>query len=193
MAGYMAISDSGRTIVEFLRRNCVPPVEKPEFIGMCSPDEPGNFRLGVCLYDISEDAGTSVNRGEIVVDETHVRAAPSAVNLHYMIFTALKSDISVRAQDEQRILGRVFQTLSDNRVISDRLYGSLAEAGQALNINLENIAYEDKLKIWAAYSVSPKPALFYKASAVFIDSEKIREVRRVTTADITLRQRGTRR
>lgn len=191
MAGYTAISDSGRTIVDFLRRNCVPPVEKPEFIGMCSPDEPGNFRLGVCLYDISEDAGTSVNRGEIVIDETHVRAAPAAVNLHYMIFTMLKSDISVRAQDEQRILGRVFQKLSDNRVISEQLYGSLAESGQTLNINLENIVYEDKLKIWAAYSVSPKPALFYKVSAVFIDSEKIREVRRVTTADITLQQRGT--
>ena len=193
MAGYTAISDSSRSIVDFLRRNCVPPVEKPEFIGMCSPDEPGNFRLGVCLYDISEDAGTAVGRNEIVIDETHVRAAPSAVNLHYMIFAALKSDISVRAQDEQRILGRVFQTLSDNRVIVDGLYGSLAESGQSLNINMENIAYEDKLKIWAAYSVSPKAALFYKVSAVFIDSEKIREIRRVTSADITLKQKGARR
>lgn len=193
MAGYTAISDAGRTIVEFLRRNCIPPVEKPEFIGMCNPDEPGNFLVGVCLYDISEDAGTAVSRSEIVVDETHVRAAPSAVCLHYMIFTALKSDIAVRAQDEQRILGRIYQRLNDSRIISEGLQGAMEESGQSLNITLENIAYEDKLKIWAAYSVSPKTALFYKVSAVFIDSEKVREVRRVTTADITLRQKGASR
>ncbi len=190
MAGYTAISDAGRTIVEFLRRNCIPPVEKPEYIGMCAPDEPGNFQVGVCLYDISEDAGTAVGRSDIVIDETHVRAAPSAVNLHYMIFTALRSDIAVRAQDEQRILGRIYQRLNDRRVISEGLQGALAEAGQSLNIAMENIPYEDKLKIWAAYSVSPKNALYYKVSAVFIDSERIREVRRVTTADITLRQKG---
>lgn len=107
-----------------------------------------------------------------------------------MIFTALRSDIAVRAQDEQRILGRIYQRLNDSRVISEGLQGALAEAGQSLNIAMENIPYEDKLKIWAAYSVSPKNALYYKVSAVFIDSERIREVRRVTTADITLRQKG---
>lgn len=189
MAGYTAISDAGRTIVEFLRRSCIPPVEKPEFIGLCSPDETGGFQVGVCLYDISQDAGTAVDRGEIAVDETHVRAAPSAINLHYMIFTALKSDITMRAQDEHRILGCIFQKLNDSRMISDGLYGNLSDAGQAVNITLENISYEDKLRIWAAYNISPKPALFYKVSALLIDSEKVREVKRVTSADITLRQR----
>ncbi len=193
MAGYTAISDTGRTIVEFLRRNCIPPVEKSELIGLCDPNETGGFIVGVCLYDIEEDADNRASRSDIVIDDTHVKAPPSPINLHYMIFTALKSDIAIRAQDEQRILGRIYQKLADNRIITDCLQGTLADSGEGVNIAFENKPYEDKIKVWTAFNLPPKAALYYKVSTVLMDSERVREVKRVTSADISVRQKGVRR
>ncbi|MGN1108348.1 MAG: DUF4255 domain-containing protein [Oscillospiraceae bacterium] len=188
MGSYTAISDAGKTIVEFLRKNCVPPIEKPELIGLCSPDDTGNFILGVCLYDIEENTGLKMGR-DIIVDDTHVKAPPSLLDLHYMIFTALKSDIAVRAPDEQRILGSVYQKLADSRVISDDLAGTLGENSESVNITFENKPYEDKIRIWTAYNLPPKQCLFYKVSGLAVDSELVREVKRVTDADISIRQR----
>ncbi len=61
-----------------------------------------------------------------------------------------------------------------------------------INIGFENKPYEDKIRIWTAFSLPPKQCLFYKVSGLTIDSETVREVRRVTEADISLKQRGRR-
>lgn len=187
MGGYTAISDAGKTIVDFLRAKCVPPIEKPELIGLCAPDDTGNFILGVCLYDIEEKTELRMGR-DIVIDEAHVKNPPSVLDLHYMIFTALKSDIAVRAADEQRILGSVFQKLADSRII-----GEQTDSTDSINISFENKPYEDKIRIWTAYNLPPKQCLFYRVSGLTIDSEIIREVRRVTEAEISVKQRGQRR
>ncbi len=194
MGNYTVIADAGRSIVEFLRRNCVPPVDKPELIGLCSPDDTGNYSLGVCLYDIDESSELKMAR-DIVIDDTHVRSAPSIINLHYMIFTSLKTDIAMRAIDEQRILGSVYQRLADHRVLTaeDGISGSLLTGGENLNITFENKPYEDKIKVWTAYNQAPKPCLFYKVTAVAVESDLIRTVRRVTEADISIRQKGNKR
>ncbi len=189
MGGYTAVSDTGKTLVEFLRKNCVPPVEKPELIGLCSPSDVGNYAVCVSLYDMDEDTTARISRADIMIDETHAQSPPSVLNLHYMIFTALKSDITVRALDEQRILGRVFQSLSDNAVIDTCLQGTLADNFERVNITFENIPYEEKIKVWTAFNLPPKTSLFYKVSGVLVESERIREVKRVVTADITLKQR----
>ncbi len=189
MGGYTAISDTGRTIAEFLKRHCVPPVEKPELIGLCSPADAGNYSVCVTLYDIEEDVSAKMSRSDIFIDETHAQPPPSVLNLHYMIYAVLKSDIAVRAADEQRILGSVFQALADNRVISDCLQGTLADSLEPVKISFENLPYEDKVKIWTAFGLPPKTSLFYKVSGVTISSEKIREIKRVSEADIALRQR----
>ncbi len=189
MGSYTAISDAGRTIVDFLRRKCVPPIESPELIGLCSPDCTGNFILGVCLYDIEDTTGLRV-RKDIVIDETHVKNPPSSLDLHYVIFTALKSDASVRAADEQRILGSVFQKLADSRVISSGLAGSLADSSEGVNITFENMTYEDKARVWTTFSTPQKQCLYYKVTGLTIDSEIERTVKRVTDAEISIRQGG---
>lgn len=185
MGGYTAISDAGKAIVDFLRGKCVPPVEKPELIGLCGPDDTGSFILGVCLYDIEEKTELRLG-GDIVIDEAHVKNPPSVLDLHYMIFTALKSDAASRAADEQRILGSVFQKLADSRILAVR-------SGGSINIGFENKPYEDKIRIWTAYNLPPKQCLFYRVSGVSIESEVIKEVRRVTEAEISVKQRGRRR
>lgn len=188
MAGYTAISDTSKTLVEFIRHNCVPPVAKPELIGLCSPNETGSFTVGICLYDIEESADLRLTK-EIVVDETHIQSPPFSVNLYYMIFTSLKSDINIRAYDEQRILGRIYQQLADNKIIETSFQGTSAES---FNISLDNKTYEDKIKVWTAYNLPPRAALFYKINAVSIDSTKIREVKRVSSADVTLQHKDVR-
>lgn len=192
MGSYTAISDTGKTIVEFLRQKCVPPVAKSELIGLCSPDDTGNFSLCVCLYDIDESTDMHMGR-DIVVDETHVQAPPSFLNLHYMIYTALKSDINIRAIDEQRILGRVYQAFSDSKMITENLQGTLADNAENVNITFENKPYDEKIKVWTAFNLPPRTSLFYKVNMVMIESTNVKEVKRVTDADITLRQKGARR
>lgn len=191
MGSFTAISDVGRTLQELLRINCCPSVvDKKENIGVCSPDETGGFSVGIYLYDIEEN--TEIRTlPDIMIDESHIKQAPSVLNLSYMIFVSLKSDITSRSIDEQRIIGRIWQIISDNRVVSNEfLCGTFKDAGERIAIELDAKPFDEKVKVWSAFNLPPKTCVFCKVSAVQVESTVVRESRRVTSADISLRRKG---
>jgi hypothetical protein len=189
LGNYLALADVGNSIVKLLRENMVPePVSKPEFIGLCSPAEKSDFQLTLHLYSIVENGEfrpvSMVNAGE-----NKLRFPPMSLTLFYLLTAHSSADVKSRANDEQRILGRAIQVLNDNRVLDgSKLIGTLADNNEALEVVFERTTHEEMLKLWSFPSVPYKLSVIYKVSPVFIESTKVREVKRVIDAEITVRQ-----
>jgi len=185
MPGYTGIVDVSSRIVEILQENLCPElIRSPESIGLCSPDDNGNFVLGVHLYDIRENdeyintSMTSVNSG--------IQRYPSTyLSLQYMITVYSTADIKYRAAEEQRILGRVIQVLRDNSVM-----GNESESGTGLDwvIRLMKLPAEEKVRMWNYRDKAIRTSLYYKVAPVEIESARTREISRVTRAEITVKE-----
>ena len=66
--GFSSISEVGNHIVSILRRELVPDVVlHTGAIGLCSPEDHGDFTIGVYLYDISPN-NDLVERRMVAVD-----------------------------------------------------------------------------------------------------------------------------
>ncbi len=191
VGSYTVIADAGRSLVSLLQKNMIPePLQKPEDIGLCTPDEPGNARLGLFLYDI-EEVPESRNRERIELDKEHYRNPPTSLYLYYMLFVRMESEIANRAVDEQRILGRAIQVLNDyNRMAAEDLQGTLKENGENLDIQGLVLPFEEKHKVYSLFQQKGLHSFFYKVGPVFLDAARIRRIQRVTEAKIDIQQKA---
>lgn len=124
--GFSSISEVGNNIVSILRRELVPDVVlHGGTIGMCSPEDHGDFTIGVYLYDISPNNHLIENRMATVDRRTQVYPS-TFLTLRYIITAYSMGDIKFRTEEEHRILGRIVQALSDNSTIgrTSSLYGN---------------------------------------------------------------------
>ena len=64
MSDYTKIADTGNGMVELLKNALVPELlNSPDQIGLCSPEDHGDYAVGVWLYDVRED--TSIQAHEM--------------------------------------------------------------------------------------------------------------------------------
>lgn len=182
---YGMIAEIGNRLTELLCRELVPEVlQHRDHIGLCSPDNHGDIRLGIYLYDVSENE-------EMVVPgmvDTGVRTQtyPSSyLTLGYMITAYSESDLKFRAAEEQRILGRVVQTLRDNSVFAE---GTLEGSQVPVRIELQRIKSYEKLRLWNFPNVPYKLSLFYRVYPVEIRSARTREITRVREVEFAVRE-----
>lgn len=178
--GYEIISDIGNMLINLLRDQLVPEViTNADGIGLCSPDEKGDFSLCIYLYDIKESE--EVVSSGMINDGIKGQRYPSAyINLFYMITAYSNSDIKFRAVEEQKILGKVIQTFWDysyitNKMIQDRRTDSISK----VRIELQQIEQYEKIRLWNFPNVPYKLSLFYKVFPAEIPSSKKREVTRI--------------
>lgn len=177
-------------MIELLKKELTPePIPKPEFIGLCTPSERGNFVLGLYLYQIEENGDyRPVNR--VNVGEGYQKEPPMSLTLQYMISIYSKADIAVRSIDEQRILGKTMQVFYDyQRLRNEQLIGTLRDHNEVVNIQNMNVPMDEKAKIWSLFNEPYQTSLFYQVGPVFLESTKLRRVRRVTDLDISLKER----
>lgn len=175
--GYEVIANTGRFLVQLLCRELVPEVILyRNSIGLCSPEEHGDFKLGIYLYDISQSEDI-VAAGMIDEGVKCQRYPPVYVSLSYMITAYSDSDLKYRSGEEQKILGRVAQTMHDNSVITEAQLGD----GVSMSARIEMLRIEqyEKVRLWNFPNIPYKLSLFYKVGPVEISSEKTREVARV--------------
>lgn len=175
--GYEVIANTGSLLVQLLCRELVPEVILYQNnIGLCSPDEHGDFKLGIYLYDISESEDI-VAAGMINEGVGHQRYPSAYVSLSYMITAYSDSDVKYRSGEEQKILGRVVQAMHDNSVITEELLGH----GISMSARIEMLRLEhyEKVRLWNFPNTPYKLSLFYKVGPVEISSAKVKEVTRV--------------
>lgn len=194
MGNYTIIASAGKAIIDLLCRELVPkPVKRTEDIGLCSPDEKGNYTLGLYLYDIEENPEVR-NQEKIMLDREHFKNPPTSLNLYYMLFVSSESEISSRASDEQKILGKAIQVLNDYSRIGIDTQNMLVtegfnEAVEFIDIQGIHMPFEEKQKVYSLFEKKIFTAFFYKVGPIFIESEKIKRIKRVTQSEFTIKQK----
>lgn len=178
--GYNIVSEVGNLLVQLFCRELVPNVvQRSDNIGLCSPDDHGDFQLGIYLYDISENVQTPASG---MVDAGYARQQyPSTyLNLYYMITAYSESDLKFRALQEHQILGQVVQVLRDHSVLTEEMLGG--DVNMPARIEMQQIDMDEKMRVWNFPNLPYKLSLFYEVQPVEIKSAKTREVTRVREA-----------
>jgi hypothetical protein len=186
MANYTVISDIGNALVKLLQDNIVPDVIlNSESIGLCSPDDKGDIQLGLYLYDIKE-CDEYRNSTMINIDAGNQRYPSEYLTLYYMITAYSNGDIKYRSLEEHKVLGRVIQVLYDNSIIDAQTMEPVQRMDTGIRIEMMQLNFEDKVKIWNVPDKSYKTSLFYKVSPVELESSRIKSVQRVVDMDFTI-------
>ncbi|MBO4395701.1 MAG: DUF4255 domain-containing protein [Eubacterium sp.] len=180
--GYSMITDVGEYLVGILTRALVPDViTHSGAIGLCSPDEHGDYRVGIYLYGVSPS--DDVIQTGMVNSGLSAQTFPSTfLTLDYMVTAYSTSDLKFRAGEEQKIIGSVIQAFGDARVIPAEKLGLGASAG--VKIELQRLTQEEKIKLWMFPETPYKMSLFYRVSPVEISSAKTTSIVRVRDIDM---------
>ena len=162
MEDYTKIANTGNQIVELLKEALVPELlNSPDQIGLCSPEDHGDFAVGVWLYDLKED--TDIQMHDMVEMGQRTLRYPSVyLVLRYMITLYLQSDLKYRAVQEHQIMGRIIQVLRDRAVLDAETFKPLEDAsGMNIRIQMHNLSMEEKMRIWTFPNTPYKASLFY--------------------------------
>lgn len=163
-------------------------VRNPEQIGLCEPQEPGDFTVGVWLYDIQECM--QLNSHEMVTIDSGRQKYPSVyVNLYYMITVRSAGDVRYRAQEEALMLGKIIQTMKDAAVVELSREEDTDGSEPVCQIVLQNLTMEEKQRIYHVPNGCYKTSLCYEVGPIEISSEKERSVRRVAELSYTIKEK----
>ena len=100
MGRYTVISEVSQKIVDLLFDGMVPDlIADKNSIGLCGPDEKGDFSVGIYLYDIEENHDLR-RSGMVNYSYTGQKFPPLILSLYYMITAYSSSDIKFRAVQE---------------------------------------------------------------------------------------------
>ena len=189
MGKYTIIADVGTALVKLLRDNLCPEVIlTPDDIGLCSPADKGDMVLGLHLYDVRE---SQEMRATDMVDlgPGRQRFPGTYLTLSYMITAYSKADVKHRSTEDQRILGKVIQTLEDNAALSaDTLVPVARATGMDLRIKMLALELEAQQRIWNVPNQAYRTSLFYRVGPVALESSRTRQVQRVVDLDLTIKE-----
>lgn len=188
MGKYSVIAEISEKIAEILAANLVPEIlPDRNSIGFCSPEEKGDYSLGIHLYNLEKSNELSYS-GMVNKGMREQQYPPQILSLYYMITAYSKSDLRFRAIEEQKILGIAMQTISDNSSIAGSVFGNEA-LGSDVHIELLDMSYDDKVKIWSDSTKNYKPSIFCKVTPVELESLKKKSIARVKDFSISIDDR----
>lgn len=189
MGKYTSIAEVGMAIVRLLRKELVPDtLQNPDAIGLCSPTDRGDYMVGIHLYDIRESEELRVNT-MIARGSQELLYPPSYVNLYYMITVTSTGDIKYRSEEEHKILGRIVQALADYPCLDRETLEPVTSRKQLdVELSMQNLTLEDKMRIYSVPNAGYKLSLFYRAAPVEIESTKSRRTVRVMEAEFGLEE-----
>lgn len=181
MGDFNIISEVSNAILKTMRENLCPElIQSPEAIALTVPsDKNADFQLGLYLYDIQEMR--EYRQTEYVrISHSQRRLPPKPLHLYYAIYINSKSQLTVDAENEQRILGRVMQILMDYPVLPEDI---TEEDDMGVTITLQTMSFEEKSKLWSVLSSPYQLAVYFSVSPVLLSSRKISSFTRVVDAE----------
>ena len=191
MGDFNIISDVSNSILKTLRDNLCPElIQSPESIMLTIPsDKNADFQLGMYLYDIQEMR--EYRQTEYVrVSPSKRKLPPKPLNLYYAVYINSKSQMSVDAENEQRILGRVMQILMDFPVLSEEF---LEEDEMGATVTIQTMSFEEKTKLWSVLNIPYQLAIYFSVAPVLLSSRKVSSFTRVVDASFQTEQLNERR
>lgn len=190
MGRYTAISEFGNALVRQLQQDMVPDViSNKDSIGLCSPAEHGDFIVGVHLYDVKESEEIQSN---VMISRSLKEARYPSIylSLYYMITVFLSSDIKYRAVEEQKILGKIVQTINEYPCFDGgEMEPVMVKKATDITIRMEKLELDDKIKIFNVPNAGYRTSLFYKVAPVEIESTKVKKIQRVMDVDFAVEEK----
>lgn len=141
-----------------------------ERIGMGLPGEDGSLAVCIYMYDIRKNFDMN-DLNMRSVGPTKLRYPSNYYDLYYMIVPHSDSDLKFRAEEENRLMDLLLQTLGDFQSVEQK-------AG--IDFFLMDLDLDEKMKIWNGLNIPYRTALYGKAGPVEIESANYKEVKRVT-------------
>lgn len=186
MGRYTIIAEVGDYLVNVLADGLVPELLPDKMlVGLCSPEEKGDLNVGVYLFDIRENENFRVS-GMINYSADRQAYPPTYLSLYYMITVWSASDIRYRAIQEHRILGRILQLLKDQNLWEAAAFGN--EGAPDIRVELLDLTPEEKMRIWNQPTAPYRTSLFFKVAPVRLDSNKQRQINRVMSVDMQVKE-----
>lgn len=179
MAVFTGIASASERLQKMMQEALVPNlVASAGRIALCSPSDEEDIALGIFLYDIQEYVHMRSHTMIDLPDGSQMKP-PMYLTLYYMITAYAAGDLRFRRTQEERILGRVIQYFYDHPVFE--------LGGEKIQVQMEPISTEDKLKLWSFPNVSYKTSVYYKISPVPVESEVVNAVDKVTEVEMRVR------
>ena len=105
---------------------------------------------------------------------------PTYLTLYFMLTAYSNTEMKFKYIDDQRIIGRAIQVLSDNSIINiEELIHSSDILMPEAKIQILNLNLEEKSKIWNASNVPYRLSVCFSVSPVELESTRERKVQRV--------------
>lgn len=186
MGDFNVISEVSNAIIKTMRDNICPElIQSPESIALTIPsDKNADFQVGLYLYDIQEMR--EYRQTEYVrINHLQRRLPPKPLNLYYALYVNSKSQLTVDAENEQRILGRAMQILMDYPVLPEDIGD---DEGMGATVTLQTMSFEEKSKLWSVLSVPYQLAVYFSVSPVLLSSRKVSSFTRVVDARFGMEQ-----
>lgn len=180
------ITNASNQLTKFLQDVLKQTMEiEAEHIGLSTPGENHNLAVCVYLYDIKKNTDM-IFRKMIPIDAKTSRYPSTYYDLHYMIVPYSKSDIRYKASEEQRYLDVMIQALGDAFWLEDGFTKEdLITEHSATKLELLDMDYEEKAKIWSSLNQAFKLSLFCKVGPVEVSSARSKKVERVEEIQIS--------
>ncbi len=185
MAEFSIIADISNAFLKLVRENlCPSPMQTPESIVLTSPNDKNNdFQLGIFLYDIKDLGEFRTTVPTRVGNKKQMPDRP--LTLNYMLFLNTKSQMSMGTETEQRILGRLYQTIMDNPQIEVPSADPYSQEVATAGVTVINMSFDEKSKIWSVLSLPYQVAMHIQISPVMLSSRKNVEFTRVTEIEFS--------
>jgi hypothetical protein len=188
MADYSIIADISAYLVRLLREKMVPePIPSPNNIEVSSPgDQDVDYILGLYLYNLAEEMAMATPN---FMNTTRLRLQrpPRPYALYYMLFINGSSQMGLKANDIQKIIGRAAQVVNDGGMVNSRMLQPWLEDDEApILITPAKMELEEKVRVFSAINKPYQVSLFYKVSPVMLSSEIIIEPPRVRDAEFNI-------
>ncbi len=180
MSDYTKIADTGNGILSLLKETLIPELlNSPDQIGLCSPEDHGDFAVGVWLYDVRED--TSIQDHEMTNIGRNAQRYPSIyLTLYYMITLYLQSDLKYRAVQEHQIMGKIIQAFRDKAALDPETFAPSDVSGNNnIRIQMLELETEEKVRLWTIPNAAYRTSLYYTVGPVEIQSTRQKSVKRV--------------
>ncbi|WP_312886412.1 DUF4255 domain-containing protein [Paenibacillus plantarum] len=187
IGNYSVIADVSASLVKLLRENMTPdPIPQPEMIGLASPVDKGDFYLSLYLYNVRE-SGNNRQTHMIARGTNEIQFPPMVVDLSYMVTVQSPAELSSRALDEHRILGRAMQVFYDHSILRGSMtVGTLAEQDEEVRIIMDPFKGESLMNMWNFSDTPYRLSVAYTVGPVHIDSTRIRTTKRVSETDFRI-------
>ncbi|MNR14665.1 hypothetical protein D3C85_1311520 [compost metagenome] len=109
------------------------------------------------------------------------------VDLSYIVTVQSPAELSSRALDEHRILGRAMQVFYDHSVLRGSMtVGTLAEQDEEVRIVMDPFKGESLMNMWNFSDTPYRLSVAYTVGPVHIDSTRIKTTKRVSETDFRI-------